>query len=345
MPSWIDYKALREQLDFAQVLTRYGVELKLKGPQHLGYCPLPGHNGSRRSPSFSANMERKIFNCFGCGASGNVLDFAALMENVPPNDGRQLKKVALKLRSEFCPALGDEPGPAPKPQKQSDVKTKSDPPAQLELGTVINEPLDFELKGLDAAHPYLRSRGLTPETINRFGLGFCARGSLAGRVAIPLYDAQGRLIGYAGRVIDDKAITEDNPKYRLPSRREREGAVIEFRKTLFLYNGHRLKPTSEDLIVVEGFPSVWWLTQCGFPRVVATMGADCSDEQIALISSLTNTDAHVWVMPDGDTAGARLWESIAPRLGHERFVRCAELPDGKQPTDLSREVIGLCLLI
>src|SRR5579884_3843768 len=60
MGEWIDFKALRAQLSFADVLRLYGVEVKAKanGKQHHGYCPLPNHNGKRNSPSFSANLEK-----------------------------------------------------------------------------------------------------------------------------------------------------------------------------------------------------------------------------------------------------------------------------------------------
>ena len=94
-------------------------------------------------------------------------------------------------------------------------------------------------------------------------LGFCSRGSLKDRVAIPLHDHAGKLVGYAGRVVDDATITEDNPRYRLPSKRERDEKIFEFRKTLFLYNGFRFNAPVVDLIVVEGFTGVWWFTQHG----------------------------------------------------------------------------------
>ncbi|HLX70513.1 MAG TPA: CHC2 zinc finger domain-containing protein, partial [Verrucomicrobiae bacterium] len=87
MSGWIDFKALRAKLDFEQMLRHYGVEVKRKGKQHHGFCPLPNHNGKKNSPSFSANLERGIFQCFGCGAKGNSLEFAALMEKVDPKDG------------------------------------------------------------------------------------------------------------------------------------------------------------------------------------------------------------------------------------------------------------------
>src|SRR6266851_482981 len=98
MNTWINFKTLRAKLDFEQVLRHYGVELKRKGNQHHGFCPLPNHNGKKNSPSFSANLERGIFQCFGCGAKGNVLEFAALMKNVPLEDGNALRAVALELQ-------------------------------------------------------------------------------------------------------------------------------------------------------------------------------------------------------------------------------------------------------
>src|ERR1700731_1349569 len=98
MSGWIDFKALRAQLNFADVLRHYGVEVKARGNQHHGYCPLPNHNGKKNSPSFSANLEKGIFQCFGCGAKGNLLDFAVLMEKADPKDGIELRKVALELQ-------------------------------------------------------------------------------------------------------------------------------------------------------------------------------------------------------------------------------------------------------
>src|ERR1700733_2338795 len=297
--NWIDFKALRAHLDFAQVMEHYGVEVKRKGEQHMGYCPLPNHNGKRNSPSFSANLKKGIFQCFGCGAKGNILDFAALMEKSDPKDGTALREVAGKLQHRFCPEMGEGSGKPEKPVPPKKAEPKDERPV------VVNPPLDFELKGLDAEHPYLLGRGFTPETIRHFGLGYCGRGLLKTRVAIPLHDADGKLAGYAGRVVDDSTITEDNPRYRFPGKREKAGTVFEFRKTLFLYNGFRIKAPVDDLIVVEGFTSVWWLNQNKLPPAVATMGADCSEKQAELIVSLVKPGGRVWMMPDGNQTGNR----------------------------------------
>jgi DNA primase len=330
--SWIDFKALRAMLDFEQVLRHYGVEVKRKGNQHHGFCPLPNHKGKRNSASFSAHLERGIFQCFGCGAKGNILDFAALMERVDPQTGGALREVALKLQQRFCPEIAECPKVA-----KADLKPKPEnrdtSGAAHTASAIVNAPLDFELQGLNAKHPYLLSRGFTSATIEQFGLGFCTRGLLKERVAIPLHDAGGVLVGYAGRVVDDKAINEENPRYRFPGARRRDDVLHEFRKTLFLYNGFRIKAPVDDLIVVEGFASVWWLHQNGQPHVVATMGADCSDKQAELIVASVETSGRVWIVSDGDSAGERWAKDILFHVAPERLCRWLKLPTDKQPTN------------
>lgn len=328
MRVWVNFKELRKQLRFEDVLRHYGIEVRRKGEQHQGFCPLPNHNGKGNSPSFSVNLERGIFHCFGCGAKGNVLEFACLMSGNDPADGDALRSVAVELQQRFFP-------------EGASTRTKPSAPATPATGKTVpvkvNEPLDFELKDLDSGHPYLLGRKFTRETLNHFGVGFCSRGLLKDRVAIPLRDSEGKLLGYCGRVVDDATITDENPKYRFPSRRERGGIVYEFRKSLIVYNGHRIRCPADELIVVEGFPSVWWLTQHGMPWSVALMGSDCSMEQAEIIVRMVKPGGHIWFMPDGDKAGERLAHSFLAQIAPHRFVRWVRLGEGQQPTDLTKE--------
>jgi len=328
MSNWINFKELRANLDFELVLRHFGVEVKRKGNQHHGYCPLPNHNGKKNSPSFSAHLERGIFQCFGCGAKGNVLEFAGMMRKIDVGNGSALRDVALELQERFCPEIGNPDKP-----KNSLVKPEYATKPTI-TPAIINAPLDFELKGLDHNHPYLLGRGFSKETIAHFGLGFCSRGLLKDRVAIPLHSHKGQLIGYAGRVVDDSTISEETPRYRLPSKRERGNKVFEFRKTLFLYNGFRIGSPVDRLIAVESFTAVWWLYQHRIEAVVATMGADCSERQTELIMSLVKPSGEVWLMPDGDEAGQRFAQSVLLQVSPHRLVRWAKLTGNRQPTDL-----------
>src|SRR5690242_17447805 len=100
-PNWINFKELRNRLSFTAVLEFYGVKLSEKGGQLVGFCPLPNHNGKKNSASFSAHPEKGIFQCFGCAAKGNVLDFAVLMDSGDPKRGLDVRKTALKLHKRF----------------------------------------------------------------------------------------------------------------------------------------------------------------------------------------------------------------------------------------------------
>lgn len=323
------------KLKFEDVLRHYKVEVRRKGSQHQGPCPLPKHDGNRASHSFSANLDRGIFQCFGCKAGGNVLDFAALMEGADPKDGDALRAVAVGLQQRFFPReLGARSGAVP---SQGTSEEKS-------LPVVVNAPLDFKLQGLDGCHRYLAGRGFTPDTMRHFGVGYCLRGFLKDRVAIPLHDIEGRLVGYVGRAVTDEEVTDANPRYLFPSpRRERGGTIYEFRRDLILYNAHRIKAPCDDLVVVQGFPAVWWLHESRYLNAVALMGSECSEEQTDTIVSLVGQAGRVWLVTDGNDAGDGLARLLVPRLARRRSVRWARLDADKQVTDLTEQDIRACL--
>lgn len=99
--TWINYKELRGELSFEDILTHYELELKAKGEQWQGFCPLPTHEGKRKSPSFSANVGKGIWQCFGCGAKGNLIEFSARMEGLNPDSPEEFRKAALFLKRTF----------------------------------------------------------------------------------------------------------------------------------------------------------------------------------------------------------------------------------------------------
>ena len=102
MSTWIDFTELRAKLKFEDVLVHYGITVARRGNQHTGPCPLPDHGGERKPRQFSANLQRGLFQCFGCEAAGNILDFAVRMEGRDPDNGADVRRVALTLHRKFC---------------------------------------------------------------------------------------------------------------------------------------------------------------------------------------------------------------------------------------------------
>ncbi|HWD38298.1 MAG TPA: CHC2 zinc finger domain-containing protein [Fimbriimonas sp.] len=327
MPStWIDFKELRAKLDFEKVLRHYGVELKLKGRQHLGLCPLPNHIGDKKALSFSANLDRGIFQCFGCGSSGNSLEFAALMEKASLDNGRAFRAAALRIQKTFCPELVKS---RPSKAASNERQLIEQPPLEV----VLNSPLDFELKGLERRHPYFEARGLTAETIDYFGLGYCSRGSLKGRIAIPLYDAQGRLIGYSSE--EPVAKPSPYPSFSYPAKRQRDGKSLDFDRSLFVYGGHRIKAPVDRLVVVETFPFAWWLHQAGIRPVLATMDANCSDDQADLAVEAVSPEGVAWIVSDSSPSGRQFAQACLARIAQKRLVRWVRLDN--YPSELGAE--------
>jgi len=189
--------------------------------------------------------------------------------------------------------------------------------------------LKFRLEKLERTHPYLTDRGLTTETLVDFGAGFCAKGIMAGRIAIPIHNPNGEVVAYAGRLIGEP--NDDNPKYKLPP---------GFKKSLELFNIDRASKESADsvLVIVEGFFDCMKLHQLGHRKTVALMGSSMSSAQEELIRKHTNSNSQVIVMLDEDEAGQAGREDIACRLSKFCFVKVHEFDEaGAQPENLSAD--------
>lgn len=338
MGTWIDFRTLREQLDFGRVLAHYGISLKRRGSQAVAKCPLPKHPKESTTLSLSVNLPKRVFQCFACGAKGNVLDFIAYMENLDPRNSREFRQAAIIAQERFVGTPASKPPNAVQP-----AEPKVPSPSPSDLPVLVNEPLDFALKNLDTQPSYLLLRGFTQETINHFGLGYCTKGTFAGRIVIPLHDLEGRLIGYAGRLIFDDAIDAKNPKYLYPPQRQREGKILAFDKSLLVYHGQDMseKPV-HDLVVVQSFPSTWWLWQQGYKDVVALMGATCSTDQAQSILTLTSRSARIWCFTDAGKAGEKCAQSLFAEIGPYRFCKWVR-PESGQPTNCDGAMLAKLL--
>ena len=295
-----DFGAIRYQTRFETVLAHYGLEARGQGVERMIRCPF--HDD--RSPSCSINLDRKVFHCFACGEKGTILDFVATMESRSIAD-------AARLLVGWCNLSGASPASAGTQRMRS--KRVPD-----------NEPLKFALT-LDPAHPYLTGRGVSEATISRFGLGYCDRGVMKGRICIPIHDERGRLVAYAGRWAGLNPPSGE-PRYRFPR---------GFRKRLVLFNYHRALTTSH-LVVVEGFWSVFRLDALGI-AAVALMGCTLSGEQEAIIRG--SSVNRITLLLDGDVAGREATKEIALRLARYCFVHTPDLPEGAEPDTMDEAIL------
>jgi DNA primase len=191
---------------------------------------------------------------------------------------------------------------------------------EVEAVPAFNRPLGFQLTRV-RYHEYLARRGITEETARKFGVGFFPGKSIwlaNHRIVIPIHNPRRELVAYAGRTLRGA-----EPKYLVPK---------GFRKSLELFNLHRVK--GEEVILVEGFFSVMWLHQLGYPAV-GLMGSSLSEAQRKLLERFQR----VVIMLDGDEAGRAAARKIAAMLITSRFVRVVKLLDGTQPDTLSAEEV------
>lgn len=312
---FIDFAYVKEHASFERVLEHYRLKLSGSGTQRAVLCPF--HR--ERRPSCKIELERRIFHCFGCGEKGNVLEFVAKL------DKTDLRTAAMKIAT-VCsippapPRTGGVAEATPKTWKGKQDPKPVEPPSQPATrpeAEPVNPPLTFELK-LNPVHPTIVERGLSAETVVQFGLGYCNRGMMKGRLCFPIHDPAGSLIAYAGRWVDDGEPPEGEDKYKLPAK---------FQKSRVLFNLHRV----DDLVhvvAVEGFWSAIRLHTLGIP-VVALMGWSISAEQVALLRE-RGTRSLVLLL-DGDTAGSQARERLVPELSSSFFVHAPPLPDGVKP--------------
>jgi DNA primase len=334
--SFVDFKAVKAAITMEQVLEHYGLLDKFKRGSDSLSGPCPIHKGSNPT-QFRVSISKNIWNCFSeCKHGGNVLDFIARMDDVSIH-AAALKAIEwFKLDPEAMSANSEEeagqPGEAPKAGDAPRPKPAAKAAPAQENGAP-NKPLQFRLDKLERSHPYLAERGLTLETIIDFGAGYCAKGMMAERIAIPIHNPEGAVVAYAGRFPGEPA--EGTPKYKLPQ---------GFRKSLELFNLDRASKEPGPLVIVEGFFGCMKLHQHGCRKVIALMGSTMSAMQEKLIRLHTNGQSRVIVMLDEDEAGSAGREDIACRLSKFCFVKvhAFDKPD-TQPENLSADEVNQIL--
>jgi DNA primase len=313
---FVGFAVLKRAVSISQVLSRYGLmdHLSRSGNSLVGVCPLhAGHNRGQ----FRVSLSKDCWMCFGdCNAGGSIVDFVSRKEGIGIRDAALLIQDWFNVQPI---GNGHSGGNGGKPPGTASRAAPEPPDGH-------NKPLRFVLEDLDREHPYLSERGLSKETIETFGVGFCKRGSLAGLIAIPIHNSTGQLVAYAGRWPGEPP--ERTPKYRLPK---------GFRKSLELFNLNRVIQTesNEPLVVVEGFFGCMTVWEAGHRRVVSSMGSRLSQTQEELIIKAVGPTGQVLLCFDEDAAGRKGRAEARERLARLVNVSIVKFDvEGTQPDQL-----------
>lgn len=302
------------------------VRLKRSGSGYVGLCPF--HN--EKSPSFSVNPARQMYKCFGCGVGGNVLTFVMEYENYTFPEAMEY--------------LAERAGiPLPKPEFSA--KQREEENLRLTLLEINAKAAKYYYAKLKTpegkiGYEYLQERGLSDETIRRFGLGYSGqsggelyrylqhegyndrilqetglfkmdeRGAYDkfwNRVMFPIMDANNRVIGFGGRVMGDA-----KPKYL----NSPETKVFDKSRNLFGLNYAR-QGKGRKLILCEGYMDVIALHQAGFTGAVASLGTAFTEQQANLLKRYTD---EVLLTYDSDGAGIKAALRAIPILRRAGLV-------------------------
>ena len=302
---------VRSKNDIVDVVSQY-VKLTRKGSSYFGLCPF--HN--EKTPSFSLTPGKQMYYCFGCGAGGNVFNFIMEYENY--TFGEALKHLADRAGVEL-----------PKIEYSKEVRQKAQEKAELlEINKQAAQYFYYQLrtdKG-QRGYEYLKNRGLSEETMRKFGLGYSDKFSdglyrflkskgyqderlresglfnvderhgmydkFWNRVIFPIMDVNNRVIGFGGRVMGDA-----KPKYL----NSPETKIFDKSRNLYGLNIARTT-RRKYLILCEGYMDVIAMHQAGFNNAVASLGTALTSGHASLLKRYTQ---EVLLLYDSDEAGIR----------------------------------------
>lgn len=342
---YVNFSELKTRVPILDALKALGLaeQFKQTGKGLSGVCPLPSHKHGPMPNPEQFKIDQKdgvdVWHCFGdCQRGGDVIELVKAVA------GLDNAHVRLWFAQHFADRLSLQ-----KPKAEATARKGSGETAQPAAMTPVTPPaesvkpepeplkaLRFHLN-LDPAAPYLtKTRGLKPETIERFGLGLCKKGILQGYIAIPVHDYPGNnLVSYLGRWPgEDYDEANGKPKYKWPKGFTPSRVVYGLKDAL---TGTEGKP----LIVVEGVFKALYLHQLGFSTAVSTFTASVSDEQADILAS---TGRPIILFFDGNEAGYKGMRTAAGKLIARSFVRAVKLPEGKEPDDLSADHLKRILI-
>ena len=334
---------LQEKVDIEEVVSSH-VNLKRRGKTLTGLCPF--HN--EKTPSFTVYPDTRSFYCFGCGAGGDVITFIRRIENL---DYVEAVKSVAQMAGMPMPEDGYDDTLS---KKRMRILAANREAARF-FNACLTDPKNRE------AYDYFINRGLSPNTITKFGLGYApddwhqlinhmkSKGyseqelvfadlairsekngktnyydKYRNRVIFPIIDLRGNVVAFGGRVLDDS-----KPKYI------NTGDTLVYKKGSGVFALNFAKNANDNkLILVEGYMDVIALHQAGFGNAIAGLGTAFTPEQANLLSRYAE---EVIICYDNDGAGREATKKALNVLGRTGLkLRVVTMSGGKDADEIIR---------
>lgn len=317
------------------------VKLKKVGSNLRGLCPFH----TEKTPSFYVSPAKGLFKCFGCGKGGSVVNF--LIEHEKFTYQEAIRYLAQKYGIELVETE----------EQEKDLISRSKEEQAFHVHAFAHQWFVDQLwntgEGQSVGLEYLRKRGLNDATIRHFGLGYSPlqkdafyqhatkagytfeilqenglilenkKDRFAGRIIFPIFSAAGRVIAFAGRLLQSNT---SSPKY------VNSPETIIYQKSKVLYGLHLAKNKilqHDECLLVEGYMDVISLFQKGIENVVASSGTSLTEDQIRLLSRFTE---NITLLYDGDQAGQKAtMRAVDLLLESGLHVRIISLPPKDDP--------------
>jgi DNA primase len=333
---------VRSAANIVDIISEY-VQLRKRGKNYIGLCPF--HN--EKTPSFTVSEDKQIYHCFGCHSGGNVFKFIMEYEKISFIESVQemahryginidVNEKDLSDRQSEQEILFDINTEAAKffsgnllSHSNGDIAREYFQKRKVKLQTMRAFGLGYSLPGWDNFVSYAQEKKLDLE--RTISLGLIGQGKdgrlydrFSGRIIFPIFSPNGRVVGFAGRILEGK--DGNNAKYL----NSPESSI--YVKGRILYG---LSFAKDDIrrfdkaILVEGYMDLISLHQAGIKNVVAVSGTALTEEQVQLLSRYTKNAVLLF---DADTAGIKAsMRSIELLLRKDMEIKIASLPSGEDP--------------
>ena len=331
---------IKRRLSIVDLISTY-ISLKKTGRTYTGLCPF--HDD--KNPSMQVNEEKGLYHCFSCGAGGDMFSFLMDYRNLTFREA--LEELAEKLGIKIA---YDSKSKEKSSNRSNLLKTNNLALSYFQQNLLKN-------KNSAPARDYLAGRGINSDIAKEFKLGFVSEGwdnlyklfsekgvplqyatetglivrkdrkdeyydRFRHRVMFPIIDVNGDVIGFGGRVLNER----DKPKYL----NSPESALYKKRSSFYgLYNSLEHIKKSGKVVLVEGYMDFLSLFSRGIKNVSATLGTSFSSDHARILKRYTK---NVVILYDGDESGLKaslrtgeilLQAGINPRM--------VILPDGTDP--------------